>query len=438
MGGQAIFDTVVRGSLNMSGGPPNASTVPSYPNTPPRSKVRPPVDTRAQELPFGELAWEDFERLCLRLARHEGDVLHCQLYGTRGRNQEGIDIYARLKGPATYRVYQCKREVNFGASKIRRAVAKFLDGGWAAKSTSFVLCTKESLVETTRADELEAQRKVLEQRGVDLVVWDSGQLSSLLKARPLLVDDFFGRSWVRAFMGEEAASSLAYRLDAAEVGTFRLRLGQLYARVFGTHDPGLPVPLVGPIASLPLHQRYVLADLVESRPRESALFTQVSDHSSAEPLDSSDSPTESLDGRRSRLPSSDEPLLERVSLEGWLGDGTNFLVLGGPGSGKSSLLRFVAVDLLDDAPFLQSLSAKWGEQLPVWISFPYWTRLIASEGQDVCSVSKLLQIWLRSLDEERLWPLVERALGDDRLLLLVDGLDEWASVMSRKFARKPS
>ena len=29
--------------------------------------------------------------------------------------------------------------------------------------------------------------------------------------------------------------------------------------------------------------------------------------------------------------------------------------------------------------------------------------------------------------QQELWPVVEQALGDDRLLLIVDGLDEWAS-----------
>src|SRR5262249_50264730 len=110
------------------------------------------------------------------------------------------------------------------------------------------------------------------------------------------------------------------------------------------------------------------------------------------------------------------------------------LVLGGPGSGKSSLLRYLAMDLLDDSPTLASVAEKWGEHLPVWISFPYWTRLIASEGQEPCNVSKLLRLWLKSLDEERLWPLVERALEDDRLLLIVDGLDEWASEGAARIA----
>src|SRR5712692_7876128 len=95
------------------------TAVPAYLNTPPRTQVNPPVVTRAQELPFSELDWEDFERLCLRLVRSEAEVLHCQLYGTPGQKQEGIDLYAKLAAGNEFRVYQCKRENDFGAAKIR-------------------------------------------------------------------------------------------------------------------------------------------------------------------------------------------------------------------------------------------------------------------------------------------------------------------------------
>jgi hypothetical protein len=411
-----------------------SSEIPSYLNTPSRSAVRPPVETRAQDLPFGELAWEDFERLCLRLARLEGDVLHCQLYGTRGQNQEGIDLYARVKGPAAYRVFQCKREDNFGAAKIRKAVTKFLDGEWATKATSLVLCTKESLVETSRATEVESQRTRLEEQGIGLIIWDSEQLTLILKDHPRIVDDFFSRSWVRVFLGEEVASSLGTRLDASDVARFRHKLGMLYARVFGTYDPGLPITLPNPAASLPLHRRYVLTDMIEYRQKGRESTPEDPEIDSLEDPVPSDSPFERKDRPRRAMSQPDEQLPERVPLESWIGDGTNFLVLGGPGSGKSSLLRYLAIDLLNEAPQLASAAAKWGENLPVWVSFPYWTRLIVSEGQEVCSLSKLLKLWLRSLDEERLWPLVERALEDDRLLLLIDGLDEWSSERAARIA----
>ncbi|RZN39023.1 MAG: hypothetical protein EF813_04465 [Methanosarcinales archaeon] len=116
----------------------------SWLETPPLSKIDPPVETRKQELPFGGLTWEDFERLCLRLVRLESTVEHCQLYGVRGQKQEGIDIYARKTSADKYSVYQCKRVRDFGPTNIEGAVSKFLVGAWASKSDTFVLCTSES------------------------------------------------------------------------------------------------------------------------------------------------------------------------------------------------------------------------------------------------------------------------------------------------------
>src|ERR1700741_2051090 len=86
--------------------------IPTWLETPADAIPKPPVETRVQELPFGELQWKNFERLCLRLVRLESNVEHCQLYGKRGQQQHGIDLYARRRSPDGYSVYQCKRERN--------------------------------------------------------------------------------------------------------------------------------------------------------------------------------------------------------------------------------------------------------------------------------------------------------------------------------------
>jgi hypothetical protein len=49
--------------------------------------------TRRREFPFMELSWDDFERLCVQLARQQGKAARCQRYGTPGEKQHGIDIY---------------------------------------------------------------------------------------------------------------------------------------------------------------------------------------------------------------------------------------------------------------------------------------------------------------------------------------------------------
>jgi hypothetical protein len=106
---------------------------------PDAAEIAPPIDALAQELPFGQITWQNFERLCLRLARSDGDVEYCRLYGTAGQEQGGIDIYVRRKSTTKYATWQNKRHKSFGPAQIDAAVTKFFNGPWAEKSDRFVL-----------------------------------------------------------------------------------------------------------------------------------------------------------------------------------------------------------------------------------------------------------------------------------------------------------
>ncbi|WP_299431627.1 HEAT repeat domain-containing protein, partial [uncultured Meiothermus sp.] len=76
----------------------------------------------------------------------------------------------------------------------------------------------------------------------------------------------------------------------------------------------------------------------------------------------------------------------------------------------------------------------WGDRLPVWVPFPLWTRLLSDTQQHATSLGDLLRHHLHSNQQAHLWPLVASALDDDRLLLLVDGLDEYESVPAGNLA----
>jgi predicted NACHT family NTPase len=101
------------------------------------------------------------------------------------------------------------------------------------------------------------------------------------------------------------------------------------------------------------------------------------------------------------------------------------VILGGPGLGKSAALRFLALDLLSDQPRAEPLARRWGNYLPILVPFALLTRLVAA--QEVVSVVDFLRGWLRKLSAPaQTVALLEKALDDERLLLLVDGLDEWS------------
>ena len=392
------------------------------------------MDAAAQDLPFGELSWENFERLCLRLVSLEADVEHCQPYGTRGQGQGGIDIYARRGLGEKYAVYQCKRVGDFGPAQIRQAVETFLKGDWAGRADTFVLCTSASLTPTQRTEAFEEQSAVLSRRGIELVSWDSVALSRKLKDLPKVVDEFFSREWVRLFCGQEQAERLGERLTVGEVATLRGRLARLYENVFDEQDPGLPASSEGDMASPALDDRYVLPDIYEGRAvgfarQEASPGDEASGYGALE--EELRSGVLDLDGleevRRRPLKAYRPPTSyrQRRTVEDWLSSGGRSVVLGGPGSGKSSLLRFVAKDLLKEKPSLPSVAREWGGLLPVWVPFAFWAKSISDPSSTVRSLSEVVHRWLVHFDEEQLWTLVEKALGDERLLLLVDGLDEY-------------
>lgn len=165
-------------------------------------KIDPPVEEHLQELPYNQISWENFEKLCYELAIREKEVVDARSYGVQGNAQDGIDIYATSTA-GNHTVYQCKREKSFTPTKIDAAVTLFLSKEWAAKAEKFILCTQESLKKKDRADEVIKQEAILKAQGISFVTWDSPALNSKLKVHPQLVYDFFGLNWVIGFCGKD-------------------------------------------------------------------------------------------------------------------------------------------------------------------------------------------------------------------------------------------
>ena len=381
------------------------------------STVQPPVGTRTQTLPFDQLTWQDFEKLCYRLVRTMSTVEDCGQYGVPGEAQSGIDIIARIKGATKYAVYQCKNECDFGPAKIKRAVSDFIEGEWRDKSSLFVLCTQESMRSTTRAQEIETQAQVLAIHNVLFQQWDREELSLQLKAHPDIVDDFFGRTWVEAFCGTEAAQSLDERLDSGQRRRLRLELFSLYSRIFNLHDRGLPI-----VDVLPLYNRYVPSDVewIET-------FEPSSDPES--PIPRNDHfPQPQIDrAAADRSRHSRRTYSHRMPLASWVVRGKKNLLFGEPGAGKSTFLRVLALDLLQDAPLLADTAKRWGDHIPIWIPFALWTKVIGSSAIADRSIAAIVTSFLKSWDSAHLASLATEALNDGRALLLLDGLDEHSS-----------
>jgi len=395
--------------------------VPIELESPPDLPVAPPVVTRAQILPLQQLSWENFERLCVRLARLDGDVEHCRLYGTRGQKQHGIDLYTRRASSEKYRAYQCKRYEEFTASDITDAVREFRKGKWFKRCSHFFLCMSASSVLTQQAEEYEDQRNALRSEGIDFVIWDCEEISGLLKSQAAVVDDFFGRAWVEEFCGLSSLSD-EKRLDGRAVTRFRQEMRRFYGALVDRLDPGIPIPPEVGQKAIPLEERYVLPDVeVEADVAESSKSQQAI---MAEPIGSP--PLQTEEGPPAgQYPRTARKYAHRVPADSWIAQVKNCVVSGGPGSGKSTLLRYLTIEILSESPS-DSRVAPWMNLLPVWIPFAFWTKQI-SEGRE-CGLCECIQRWLSLWDEDSLWPTVESALKDSRLLLLVDGLDEWTTM----------
>lgn len=422
-----------------------------------------PPETRPQLLPFHDLAWEDFERLCLRLLELEVETVHVEevnrtgemtgavsrMYGQRGQAQFGIDVYARDpvrlgKTPPKRRYVclqaRCIKKVTKTA--LRTSVSDFVANKWSSVARKFIYATSCSGVRTQFADELEVQAEKLARNSIELVIWDQEETSRLLRDLPRLVDDFFGRAWVSIFCGSSQAEGLGRRLDACQVANLRRDLARFYGAAFHIADSG-QLALSGAARSIRLQDRFVTPDVISTEPEgaaEPVVRDDLAKGHSGESLYEISS--EELVLSRSEFEVERMPVgiakqrqvtarrmntEDRWSAEAWLGTSMQQVLVGEPGAGKSTLLRYMVMDLLSGKPSWRMVAERWGGRLPVWLPFHYFTQRVAGNTGQPASISAAIKAWLEQHDFGDVWPLVELALADERLLLVVDGLDEWVS-----------
>ncbi len=391
-------------------------------NAPPDSvPSHPPTSTRQQVLPFGELTWENFERLCYRIASQDKRAEHVARYGRQGQAQHGIDIFVRLES-GKYEVWQAKRYAEISAAEVKEIVKKFREGSWSAKTDKLVLAVQASLADTKVQDAIEEEAESLKGIGITFIPIGGDELSNRLRNFPEIIDDFFGRDWVRAFLGPEAAALLGTRLDGAEFSRLRDQLYKYYNASFHNLDVGVSLPFstaAASKASPSLLQRFAVPDVLvrdagfEGQPHIKPNGAGPSPKSDLSIQDAEPSP-----GRRREF-------VRRVPLTTWLLSGRHLAILGEAGSGKSTLLRCVALDLLTNQSCFGEISRRWGGLIPIHLSFSRWSRLSARKE---CAVG------LKELVAELLQPnltadlisLLNKVIDEKRVLLLLDGLDEWS------------
>ena len=391
---------------------------------------KPPVRTRADlVLPFSELTPQNFERLCVRLAERGARVVATWAYGKSGHAQHGIDVLVRMTDGG-FRVWQCKRHKSIKKAEIEAAVRHFLARKWGQDAARFVLAVGCEFSSPAVVEAVEAARTKLLRRNIAFEAIDASQLTQQLKTEPELVDDFFGRPWAEALCPPEALERLKHRLSRFDVAALKAALRSCYNSWISTVDPGLPI--VGQDAqgrtraSIPISDRYIQPDL-QFQLTEPEVLQQSGETTAAAETRRNDA---AESGQREREPTVlNQPRPRtvvrerRVGFDEYLGTRSQSLILGDAGSGKSSLLRFLALDLLSDRPVLRVTQARFKGLLPVWLPFALWVRMTAQRHAPV-PIEEVAGEFLRLQGDVGLAEEIQRAVAAKTVVLLVDGLDE--------------
>jgi len=405
----------------------NKLPVPSRLLVPGHFDIEPPVTTSVPLLPLCELSFDNFQRLSVRLLSASSEAISCQEYGTLGQKQEGIDLYARVAGQTKMEVWQCKRYEKITVRDVNAAVKKFLDGKFVAETSKFVLVTSASTEEAKLADAEIAAAKTLREKGIEFQLMGRTKLTEELKKHPSIINDFFGKCWVEACCGRDVAERFTHRLSPSEVTTYRSQLRELYASVFAQADPSYSLTFAtGGQNPVPLAQRWVMPML------ECGVASSVVPcHEPTErPKNSYDQSPSDEKGEAENVPISMDSR-GNMSAEAFISGTNRGIVLGDPGSGKSTLLRMIALDILGDSPSMPSIAQKFGYCLPVWVPFAF----LSTQVDKGMPFTEVLGEWVRKHGgDKKLSSLVSSAIEDDRLLLLIDGLDEWSDPVCARTA----
>ena len=194
------------GSLHESPGPElEQRPLDSYLAEPVTNVVSPPATATPELLPFDQRSPQDFERICVVVAKEVDGLRDVRLYGVPGQRQDGIDLVGwDTDGQAV--VYQARRWATFYERDLRKAVDDYASGGRAFSAKRFVVCVSSSARRTEIIDELARQQK---SRDFDVDLYDQERLSEMLRQRCDLVRRLFGVEWERLFCGGETATAPA-------------------------------------------------------------------------------------------------------------------------------------------------------------------------------------------------------------------------------------
>jgi tetratricopeptide (TPR) repeat protein len=194
----------------------------------------PPQFHRLGEYPFQELCHDIFEV-------QEG-IATCEIYGTRGQAQKGIDLLASCNDGEATEVGQCKAEKSFSVSKIINASDEFFEHWEFWKDWNirrFILFVGCPLDDPKEQNEVKKQRARFRKVGIKYEAWGARTLVTRLSPHRTIaerhissreiVDNICGRSLESQSKAPAAGMDLALSLFGSQIEVFSTQISQVNA-----------------------------------------------------------------------------------------------------------------------------------------------------------------------------------------------------------------
>ncbi len=276
-------------------------------------------------------------------------------------------------------------------------------------------------------DAIEVQAELFHAQGITLKVLGGHDLCGALRSYPDIVLEFFGRECAKAFFGDTVSQEQLLRLDGSELHKIRTQLHSVYQGGFELLDRILvnaPTPFSDRSqAPISLLERFSAPDVL----LKEAVMSQVAPGQGEAPV----SPMSEAQRTNAHSPVKKEESRQaenyrRTPILDWLGESDQIAVVGHAGSGKSTVLRCLALDLLGEQRRFTDVAKRWGRHLPLFISFAKWVRLSEANAGAIGIKELIRATWQPQLTGD-LVALIDQAIDESRVVLLVDGLDEWAN-----------
>ena len=171
--------------------------------------------TRSPDLlPLRALSWVDFERLCVRLARHVDGLRSVRRYGRSGQDQRGLDLFGTAPS-GDYVVYQARDIETLTGPMLKAAVEVYVSRGRAFGATRFVLAVACAVCDTKVDNELVAAQH--RHPDLEIELYDAQRITDLLRGQREIVSQFFTDAWADIFAPPNAGAARVKRPPARQI-----------------------------------------------------------------------------------------------------------------------------------------------------------------------------------------------------------------------------